>query len=125
MLYVKMLFLFIILFIFILIYECLTLDKLLFFLLVQNTTVFRILCYFKPYYRYQHLYNFAQKTMKDLKKDVCFYIGLGYLNPEMQKINGRAEFMKLIIKVGSFSNMLYPHFIMSDMGGILSKWNGD
>merc|ERR1712218_775267 len=50
------------------------------------------------HYQYQHLFNLAQKTMRDLNKDFCFYVGLAYIKPEMRKMNGGAEFYPLLIQ---------------------------
>ena len=35
-------------------------------------------------YQYQHLYNLAQKRLRNSDREFCFYVGLTYLNPEMR-----------------------------------------
>ena len=71
---------------------------------------------YKPYlwfqriwrlYQYQHLYNLAQRRMRDNQRDFCFYVGLGSLKPEARGLGLRRILMPPIFEVGGqFSHNL-------------------
>ena len=51
-------------------------------------------------YQYQHLYNLAQKRMRDYQTEFCLYVGLGSLKPEARKQGLRRIIMTPIMEVG-------------------------
>ena len=64
-------------------------------------------------YQYQHLYNLAQKRMRDYQTEFCWYVGLASLKQEARKLglgaDLRREILKPIMEVGG-SFRLSPCF---------------
>ena len=64
-------------------------------------------------YQYQHLYNLAQKRMRDYQTEFCWYVGLASLKQEARKLglgaDIRREILMPIMEVGG-SFMLCHRF---------------